>query len=178
MPRTGFPAWWEDRRQRRYPPEFRIARPHWPADVRGDYERVVAALTALPDPQDTAPDNTVADGPPADDDSLADAAIGLWRAQRRITAEDPDGTSRLTRQLGRFLDKAWTGLAGVGITVHEHDDEPFHDGLALKVLAREPRPGLSRETVVETVSPSVLRADQVIRPGEVIVGYPERKDRA
>lgn len=174
MPWTGLPAWWADRRQRRYPSEFRIARPHWPADVRGDYERVVAALTALPDPQGTVPD-----GPPAaDDGSLADAAIGLWRAQRRITTEDPEGNSRLTRQLGRYLDKAWTGLAGVGITVHEHDDEPFHDGLALKVSAREPRPGLSRETVVETVSPSVLRADQVIQPGEVIVGYPERKDRA
>jgi hypothetical protein len=104
-------------------------------------------------------------------------ALGLWRTRRRLDTEDPEGTSRLTRQLRRHVDTAWQGLTGAGIAVHQHDDEPYDDGLDLKVAAREPRPGLSRETVIETVAPSILRSangtTKVIRPGEVIVGYPE-----
>lgn len=179
MERNAWQAWWGDRRQRRYPPEFRIPRPVWPDDVQRDYERVAAVLTALPDPQTPAPDGPPADDTaPNDDTALADAALGMWRTRRRVTNEDPEESSRLTRQLLRFVDTAFEGLHGAGITVHEHDGEPYHDGLALKVAAREPRPGLSRETVVETVTPSILRGSKVIRPGDVIVGYPERKDGA
>lgn len=171
MRRTALQTWWQDRRQRRhYPPEFRIPRPLWPDDVQRDYERVVATLAAVADTPTPASDDS-----PADDEALADAALGLWRTGRRIDSEDPDGTSRLTRQLRRHVETAWQGLNGAGITVHQHEDEPYHDGLDLRVAAREPRPGLARETVVETVAPSILRSKKVIRPGEVIVGYPERK---
>ncbi|HLU60182.1 MAG TPA: hypothetical protein VKZ81_32375, partial [Pseudonocardia sp.] len=162
MEENGLRAWWRNRRQRRYPPEFRIARPIWPDGVQRDYERVATALA------------TLADRPaePSDDGALAEAALGLWRAQRRFESEDPAGTSQLTRQLRRHVETAWKGLANAGITVHEHDDEPHDDGLALEVVAREPRPGLSRDTVVQTVSPSILRSGKVIRTGEVVVGYP------
>jgi hypothetical protein len=183
MRTTGVRAWWQDRGQRRYPPEFRIPCPLWPDDsqaltarvdaalaaVGSDYERVAAALAALLDRP--APE---LDGPLADD-ALADAALGLWRTHRRIANEDPDGTSRRARQLRRHVDTAWHGLGWAGITVHEHDNEPYHDGLNLTVAAWERRSGLSRETVIETVAPSILRATKVIRPGEVIVGYPEWK---
>jgi hypothetical protein len=178
-------AWWQDRGQRRYPPEFRIPRPLCPAellhgalqafldvrdDAQSDCERVAATLAALLDRPAPEPDGTH-----ADDDALADAALGLWRTHRRIADEDPDGESPLTRRLRRHVDTAWHGLGWAGITVHEHDDEPYHAGLHLTVAAREPRPGLSRETVIETVAPSILRAKKVIRPGEVIVGYPTGK---
>jgi hypothetical protein len=186
MRTSGVWAWWQDRRQRRYPPEFRIPRPLWPDDsqvlaarvdaalaaVGSDYERVAAALAVLLDRP--APELR---GPLADD-ALADAVLGLWRTHRRIAIEDPDGTSRRARQLRRYVDTAWHGLGWAGITVHEHDNEPYFDGLNLTVAAREPRPGLSRETVIETVAPSILRARKVIRPGKVIVGYPEGKGGA
>jgi hypothetical protein len=170
MRTTAVLAWWQDRGQRRYPLEFRIPRPLWPNDAPSDYERVAAALAALLDRPAPEPG-----GPLADDDALADAALGLWRTHRHIAGEDPDGASRLIRQLRRHVDTAWHGLGWAGITVHEHDNEPYHDGLGLMVAAREPRPGLSRETVIATVAPSILRAKKVIRPGEVIVGYPEWK---
>lgn len=173
MRATGARAWLQDRRQQRYPPEFRIRRPLWPDDVPSEYECVAAALAAVLDRP--APE---LDGPPADDDGLADAALGLWRTHRRIAEEDPDGESPLTRRLRRHVDTAWHGLGWAGITVHEHDDEPYHAGLHLTVAAREPRSGLSRETVIETVAPSILRAKKVIRPGEVIVGYPVWKGGA
>jgi hypothetical protein len=169
---TGVRAWLQDRRQRRYPPEFRISRPLWPNEAPSDYERVAAALAAVLDRP--APE---LDGPPADD-ALADAALGLWRTHRRIADGDPDGDAPLTRRLRRYVDTAWHGLGWAGISVYEHDDEPYHAGLHLTVAAREPCPGLSRETVIETVAPSILRAKKVIRPGEVIVGYPEWKGGA
>ncbi|GAA5114640.1 hypothetical protein [Pseudonocardia adelaidensis] len=168
MQETGLRAWWRDRGQRRYPPEFRIPRPIWPDEVRRDYERVAAALAALPERP----------AEPPDDGALAEAALGLWRTQRRIESEDPDGTSQLTRQLRRHVQTAWKGLANAGITVQQHDNEPHDDGLALEVVAREPRPGLPRDTVVETVAPSILRSGKVIRTGEVVVGYPVEDGKA
>lgn len=173
MRTTGMRAWWQDRGQRRYPPEFRIPRPIWIDDAQSDYERVVAALAALLERPAPEPDGTH-----ADDDALADAALGLWRTHRRIAGEDLDDAPRPIRRLRRHVDTAWHGLGWAGITVHEHDDEPYHAGRYLKVTAREPRPGLSRETVIETVAPSILRGMKVIRPGEVVVGYPERNGGA
>jgi hypothetical protein len=172
MQATGLRAWWRDRGQRRYPPEFRIPRPLWPDEVQRDYERVMAALAALSDRPPDPPDD------PPDDGALAEAALGLWRTQRRIESEDPEGTSQLTRQLRRHVQTAWKGLANAGITVQQHDNEPHDDGLDLEVVAREPYPGLPRDTVVQTVAPSILRSGKVIRPGEVVVGYPVEDGKA
>jgi flagellar motor protein MotB len=168
-PTSGMDTWWQDRGQLLYPPEFRIPRPLWPDDARSDYEAVAAAFAEVLDRSAPEPD-----GLPTDD-ALADAVLRLWRTHRRIAHEDPDGTSWPTRRLRRYIDTAWRGLGWAGVTVREHDGEPYHDGLKLTVTAREPRPGLSGETVIETVAPSIRRAYKVIRPGEVIVGYPERE---
>jgi hypothetical protein len=168
MQATGLRAWWRDRGQRRFPPEFRIPRPVWPDEVQRDYQRAVAALAAL---ADQPPD-------PTDDGALAEAALGLWRTERRIDSEDPEGTSQLTRQLRRHVETAWKGLANAGITVQQHTNEPHDDGLDLEIVAREPHPGLRRDTVVDTVAPSILRSGKVIRPGAVVVGYPVEDGKA
>lgn len=174
MQATGFRAWWQDRGQRRHPPEFRIPRPVWPDGVQRDYENVVKTLATLAE----RPAQPERPADPADDGALAEAALGLWRTQRRVESEDPEGTSQVTRQLRRHIQTAWKGLANAGITVQEHDNEPHDVGLTLEVVAREPRPGLSRDTVVETVAPSILRSGRVIRTGEVVVGYPVEDGKA
>lgn len=173
--RTGwFRSAWQDLRQRRYPVEFRIPRAAWPVDVRADLERV-AALLAAPAPTTAA----AAPGDAArDDDALVKAAIGLWRTQRRVDAQDEGDDSRLSRHVRLHLRTAWAGLAELGLTVRTHDGEPFDSGLALVAEAFQPHPGATREIVIETVSPTVLLAGRMIRPGKVVVGRPEGMDPA
>lgn len=102
------------------------------------------------------------------DVTLADAMTSLWRAGRKLdAAEEPAG-----RQAARHLRAAAEALAAAGVTVQGHDGRVFDPGLALEVVAYEPRPGATGETVLETVRPCVYRSGRRIQVGQVIVGTP------
>jgi len=113
-----------------------------------------------------------------DDDTVADVATNMWRMMRRFAdasngAENGD-LPRAQRMTVRNLRSMSDRLAEAGVSVQDHDGITFDTGLMLKVLAYEPRPGIDREIVVETVRPSVYRAGRCIQMGEVIVGFPEK----
>jgi hypothetical protein len=110
------------------------------------------------------------------EDVLIEVVTNLWRAQRKL--ESPDGVDDPTRrQAARHLRAATDALAQAGWTVHDHDGARFDPGLALEVLAFEPRPGLDAETVLETVRPCVYSGARRVQIGQVIVARPERSGR-
>ncbi|WP_026402405.1 hypothetical protein [Actinomadura rifamycini] len=177
-------------RQWRYPPEFRIAAPAWPADALAaltESARLEAAAAEPPPPPpaaDTVTD-TVTDVPapaapgpagPAEPAglggrSLADVATSLWRLRARIERmDDPP------RALVRHLESAWDAFADAGVEIKDHAGEPFDHGLAMSVAAYQPTPGLHREQIIETVRPGVYLDDRSIQMAEVIVGTPERTE--
>jgi hypothetical protein len=143
-------------RQRRFPPEFRIAEPAHPVPPE-------------PEPGES-PADVVSD---VDDDTMADVATSLWRVLRRLADENGDAT-RTRRMATRHLTAMSERLAEAGVQVTDHDGLAFDPGLSLKAIAYEPRPAIDRETVVETVRPSVYRAGRCIQYGQVIVGTPEK----
>jgi hypothetical protein len=67
-------------------------------------------------------------------------------------------------------------LTAAGIEVIDHTDTPFEAGMQVKVLAFEPRPGISRDRIVETIKPSVYHRSQLIQMGEVIVASPGKDE--
>jgi hypothetical protein len=141
------------RRQRRFPPEFRIP---------DGYPEIPVA------PQESSP--TVDE--PADV-VMADLATNLWRVTKKLTGEQNGDAARGRRMASRHAQAAQESLAEAGIQVQDHDGTPFHPGLSLDVIAYEARPGTVAETVVETVRPSVYRAGRCIQTGQVIVAQPE-----
>jgi hypothetical protein len=112
-------------------------------------------------------------GGQAHDDELADALTNLWRAGRKLSATGSDEQ----RQAARHLRAACTALAEAGLTFQDHDGTAFDPGLALEVIAYEPRPDAGGETVLETVRPCVYRDGRRIQIGQIIVARPEKKKR-
>lgn len=176
-PRRGrMGSLWPGLRQRRYPPAFRIAPPTWPVGLRADLERIAELLGHEAGPVTAAPDTAAPATPTApiwDDDAVVEAAMGLWRAGRRVEFEDPAGDSQVMRQLRRHVRSGSAGLAALGVQVIVHDDERFDPGMSVEVLATQPVAGLTRATIIETVRPTIYLGDRWIQRAQVIVGSPD-----
>lgn len=166
-------------RQLRYPPEFRIATDAVRAvpveEVRAEEpaaEELAAEELAGQRPGPPVP------GPDLTDDAVARVATDLWRARRKVAgprAQEQPG--RAVRMAGRHLAGAADHLDQAGISVHDHDGQPYVLGLELVVLAEEQNPAVTRPTITETVRPTVRRAGRVIQLAEVIVSVPEPTDQ-
>ncbi|AXB41544.1 hypothetical protein [Amycolatopsis albispora] len=142
-------------RQRRFPPEFRIQEPpDGPATTPGPAPPVEVATSDLDDP------------------TVADVATNLWRVLKRFG--DNGDAGKAERMARRNLTAMSDRLSEAGVRVQDHDGTPWDPGMSLRAIAYEPRPGLDRETVVETVRPTVYRGGQCIQFGHVIVGVPEK----
>lgn len=122
---------------------------------------------------------------PLDQAAVAEFATGLWRLRRRLAdmarnsapaassdpAQDRDqSTDR--RRLQRQFDSLWSTLAAAGVEVQEHDELRYDSGLDLQVLEFQQTDGLTDETVLETLRPSVYLHGRRVQTGEVVVGIP------
>ena len=73
----------------------------------------------------------------------------------------------------RHLESTWDALTQAGVEIIDHTGVPFDAGLALKVIAYQPLPDVSRERVLETLKPTVYFRQERLQMGEVIVATPE-----
>lgn len=150
-------------RQRRFPPEFRIPGSGWPP-TRDLQPQLPSS------PQSEEPPGTVGD---LADAVIADVVTNLWRTTRKINIGEKSELSRSQRQAARHLQAVWEKLSEAGVEVQDHDGISFDPGLFLDVVAYEVHPGISKESVLETVQPSVYRGGRCIQIGQVIVAQPE-----
>ncbi|CAO5161171.1 Nucleotide exchange factor GrpE [Frankia sp. AiPs1] len=134
--------------------------------------------------------------------AVAELATGLWRLRRRFAdptaaagpataagtsgrpgsatpistgaatgAADGAGTAD-NRRLRRQLDSLWSTLTAAGVDVQDHDHARYDSGLDLAVLEFQQTSGLTGETVLETLRPSVYLHGRRVQTGEVVVGVP------
>lgn len=168
-------------RQMCFPREFRIAPPCWPEDMPVRFERLAAALLS----ERPTVDPPAVGSPPnpdlkAQERLLADVCTGLWRLRGRMLKPDSDEPLDEMRRAYRHLQSVWDALRQAGIEIRDHTGELVPEGgiYALKTIAFEPRPGFTRETVIETIRPSVYYRSETIQMGEVIIGTPPRPEEA
>ncbi|MFJ9031533.1 hypothetical protein ACIRQP_24035 [Streptomyces sp. NPDC102274] len=155
--------------QLRHPPEFRVPPPFLePAQA----EWVTAVLAEAEAAEALAAQARTPDG--AGRDALLGAAIGIWRALRKLDKGGGTGTLSAAdlRQVRRQVQTSRQALADDGLEIQEHDGMAFDSGLSLEVLVFQDEPGLTREVVLETVRPSVYLHGERIQMGQVIVGRP------
>lgn len=157
----------EELRQRRQHREFRIAEPVWDAAQQARLDQVIADLSTATTPADAESPDTTA----LDDKALADAATNLWSALGSLDKAE-GRPPREVRRAGRYLRNVRDTLADAGLVIRDHTGEAFHPGRSLEVLAYVDEPELQRETVLETVRPSITLRDRRIQMGQVIVGCP------
>jgi len=48
----------------------------------------------------------------------------------------------------------------------------FDYGLPLKVVTTQPTPGITKESVIETIKPTIYWQKQIIQMGEVVIATP------
>lgn len=152
-------------RQRRHPAEFRIDAPVSPVPV------TVETVQRVEPAENVQPTERPADLP---DDVVAAIATDVWRTRRKIGDGHDRDAPRTQRQAGRHLRAIWDRLAEAGVEIQEHEGAPFDVGMTLDVLAYQDDPDATKETVLETVRPSVYRAERCIQVGQVIVAVPEK----
>ncbi|MFC8074018.1 hypothetical protein ACFUN8_00590 [Streptomyces sp. NPDC057307] len=177
-----------DLRQRRHHRAFRIAPLPWDEPSREELERLLAGVTAAVAASVVSTEAGVGDDPqPAvrpslqsappedrlDEKALADAATNLWRAQRRLSRQGEEATTR-SRQTGRYLRSCREALDDAGLLVQEHEGDAFHAGRSLEALAFEDDPSLTADTVRETIRPTIYLHGRRIQMGQVIVGCPPK----
>lgn len=140
--------------------------------------RLEAALRGQPA---SAPAPATAE-PEADDSEGLSAAFGglatqVWRAMGKTvdpaTGEPREEMRRVHRHIAGALDV----LKQMGVTINDWVDQPYDAGLPVKVLTFQPTPGVDRDTILETVRPTVMWKDRLVQLGEVVVGTPAGSGR-
>lgn len=104
--------------------------------------------------------------------TLAELCTELWRLRRKMLEADRPQPRTEMADAYRHVEAAWDLLADAGLTIDDPTGRPFDSGMPLKALAFQPTAGLTRETVVETIRPTIFLRDARLQMGEVIVGTP------
>ena len=154
----------------RYNREFRIAAPKWP-ELAESMEDIVNFL------ESSSPEARTRSRKEEELLSLAvEMGTSVWRLQRRLAVEGE--VPEQIRRVLRDLESAWDALRQEGIEVKDHTGENYDGHMALRVIAFQPTPGLTREQIIETIKPTIYHKDKLVQMGEVIVGVPEDATKA
>jgi len=148
--------------QWQFPKEFRIGEPILPQDLLDKFEQLEENFSA---PQQ--------EGIPTK--LLEEVGTGLWRLRQKMLQPGTDQPLDEMRRAYRHLESIWDALAQADIQIRDHTGELVPEGgiFSLKVLAYQPKAGISHEEVQETIRPSIYYKDKMIQMGEVIISKPE-----
>ena len=153
-------------------PRKQVRFPELPVDeALTAVRRLEAALREPQAPSQAAP------GPAADDPEGLSTAFGglatqVWRAMGK-TVDPATGEPREEmRRVHRHIEGALEVLKQMGLTINDWVNQPYDAGLPVKVLAFQPAPGVERDTILETVRPTVMWKNRLVQLGEVVVGTP------
>ena len=163
---------YSDLRQLLFPRACTIARP--PRDHL-DLARVLGLLGAARAQQpDTVarPERRPVKPANAATPLLAEVGTGLWRMRRRLSETESGKERETLRRTQRQVESVLDVLAQSGLEIQDHTGAAYDPGLSLKVIAFQAVPGIGRETVTETLRPSIYWCGERIQMGEVLVGTP------
>ena len=123
------------------------------------------------------PPATAAPVPGVEDPEGLSAAFGglatqVWRAMGK-TVDPATGEPREEmRRVHRHIEGALDVLKQMDLTINDWVNQPYDAGLPVKVLTFQPAPGIERDTIIETVRPTVMWKNRLVQLGEVVVGTP------
>jgi hypothetical protein len=155
------------------PPEEQLARVEDPAGLHSIRGRIAGLGTKKSEP--VAPEQPAHAWPVPPEVAQAFARIGTnaWRAQNKMVDSETGEPKEEMKRVYRHIEAVLDALAQIGVSVMDPRGRAYDSGMALKVVSIEQTPGLSKETITETVRPSISWQTHLIQIGEVIVGTPQ-----
>ena len=154
------------------PDRFRIPPPKWP-----DEKRIVEAVTKqmgamLAEQGQRGVQETQYPVPEKIIKGMAAIATDAWRAKTRMVDPTSGEVKEEMKRVYRHVEGILEALVTLGIEVKDHTGDTFDYGLPLKVVTTQPTAGITRETVIETIKPTILWEKQMIQMGEVVIATP------
>ena len=146
------------------------------AELKELQQRVSAAMPP-PAPAAVPP----APEPPASPEglgsSLAALATHVWRTKGKMVDSATGEPKEDSKRAYRHVEASIETLAQMGVTINDWLDQPYDPGLPVKVLTFQPHPGVTRDTVIEAVRPTVIWREQLLQLAEVVVGIPGNTEK-
>jgi len=106
---------------------------------------------------------------------LVELATGVWRLRGKIAANGCTKASdpaKLLQSMARQLDSMADALLEAGVQIQDHTGQPFDSGQSVEMVAYAANDATVRETVIETITPTVYIGGHVVRRGQIVVAGP------
>lgn len=103
---------------------------------------------------------------------IGEICIGLWRAKSKMIDPNNGEPFETTRRALRPIESTLDLLRQNGFEIKEKTNSPYVIGMLEKVITWEHKEGLTSEVIIETIKPTIVYQEKVIKQGEIIVGVP------
>lgn len=104
---------------------------------------------------------------------IAGVGTGLWRMRQKMLDSETKEPLEEMRRVFRHFESVWDAFIQAGVEIQDHTNEVYDSGLALRVIAFQPTPGIEREIITETIRPSIYFRKTPVQIGEVVVATPD-----
>ena len=101
--------------------------------------------------------------------SLIDAAIEIWRLEKRVSKVTKDLTEDQNKAFENSISKLKRFLDKNDITFADYTDQKYNEGLNLDVLSIEKDKSVAESIIKETHEPAVFHKGQLIKKAKVVV---------
>lgn len=97
----------------------------------------------------------------------------VWKLAGRMLDEETKEPKDEYRRLWRHVEAIRDALTAVGVDVIDWTGKRYDEGMSLKVVSEEERPGTKEPEIIETLLPTIRFRKQVqLQQGEVVVSRP------
>ncbi len=103
---------------------------------------------------------------------MADIATEVWKAKAKMLDGASGDVRSEMKRVYRHIESVLATLQEMGLEVKDHTGDAFDYGLPLKVITTQPTQGITRESVFETIKPTIYWQQQIIQMGEVVIATP------
>lgn len=104
--------------------------------------------------------------------AMADIATNVWKAKSKMLDSGSGEVREEMKRVYRHIEGALESFEEIDLEVKDHTGDAFDYGLPLKVITTQPTNGITKESVIETIKPTIYWQNQIIQMGEVVIATP------
>lgn len=101
------------------------------------------------------------------------AGTAVWKLEQRMLYAETKEPRDEYRRLWRHVEAIKDALTDIGVDIVDWTNKRYDEGMSLKVVSEEERPGTKESEIVETLLPTIRFRKQIqLQQGEVVVSRP------
>jgi hypothetical protein len=150
------------------PDDFNI-----PAHQRPDEKKVIdTQIREMLEPREITGTEGRYAVPPQVVRSVANIATNIWKAKVKMLDAASGEVREEMKRVYRHIEAALESMHEMDVEVKDHTGDAFDYGLPLKVITAQPTRGITKESIIETIKPTIYWQQHLIQIGEVVIATP------